>query len=141
MERISIRLELHGDVVSQKWIEDNVDGKGKYLRKAIDVLADEGYVTRTRQGGAYKIETIRPYREDDDQAEIDPGDTSSRPRPDLVPTLTSTPVLDLVPAARPHLGRGGCEHDSFWLARDGIRRCVICEPPAFPSEAVAEAIA
>lgn len=33
--------------------------------------------------------------------------------------------------------RDGCSHDAFWLARDGIRRCVVCEPPAFPSEVVA----
>lgn len=30
-----------------------------------------------------------------------------------------------------------CSHDAFWLARDGISRCAVCEPPAFPSEVVA----
>ena len=56
-----------------------------------------------RTAAAYRIEIVRPYREADDQAEIDPDEcpTSSRPRPDLVPTLTSTPILDLVPSSPP----------------------------------------
>ena len=39
-------------------------------------------------------------------------------------------------------GNGGlCTHPVLWLARDGIRRCVDCDPPAFPGEVVAEAAA
>jgi putative DNA primase/helicase len=31
-----------------------------------------------------------------------------------------------------------CGHSQLWLARDGRRRCLHCDPPAFPSEVVAE---
>lgn len=34
--------------------------------------------------------------------------------------------------------RGRCGHSRLWLARDGRRRCVLCDPPAFPSEVVEE---
>ena len=32
----------------------------------------------------------------------------------------------------------GCRHPVLWLARDGIRRCVTCDPPVFKSEIVQE---
>lgn len=35
--------------------------------------------------------------------------------------------------------RGECGHEEFWLARDGRRRCVTCEPPRFPGEVVRDA--
>jgi hypothetical protein len=31
-----------------------------------------------------------------------------------------------------------CTHSALWLARDGKRRCMSCEPPAFPGEIVPE---
>jgi len=34
-----------------------------------------------------------------------------------------------------------CGHAGSWLARDGRRRCRLCDPPTFPSEVVAEAAA
>ena len=105
MERISIKLELKDEPVSQRWIEENVTGKGEHLRTALEVLSDEGYIMRTETSRGHHIESVRPYREDADQAEIDPGDTSSptasQLRPDRVPNLTSTPIRDRVPASPP----------------------------------------
>jgi len=34
-------------------------------------------------------------------------------------------------------GAGICGHEQMWLARDGKRRCLVCEPPALPAEVVA----
>ena len=34
-----------------------------------------------------------------------------------------------------------CGHSDSWIARDGRRRCRLCDPPTFPSEVVAEAAA
>jgi hypothetical protein len=99
MERISIKLEIHDAAVSQKWIEDNVDGKGEYLRKALDVLADEGYITRQKDGKGYRIEPVRPYREADDKTtgDDDPETTSSRPRPDDSTSSRPRPETHLNP--------------------------------------------
>jgi hypothetical protein len=121
MERISMKLELLDETVSQKWIEDNVTGQGKYLRAALDVLTDEGYIARTKDGKGYRIESVRPYREDDDTAEFDPDEsscqTSSLPRLDLVPKLTSTPILDLVSSSPPKETRDEDEADLVSGAR------------------------
>jgi 5S rRNA maturation endonuclease (ribonuclease M5) len=38
-------------------------------------------------------------------------------------------------------GDGSCGHSEVWLARDGAWRCMACEPPTFPGEIIAEAIA
>jgi hypothetical protein len=37
--------------------------------------------------------------------------------------------------------RGDCDDSETWLARDGQRRCLNCEPPLFASEVVGEALA
>lgn len=55
-------------------------------------------------------------------------------------TTPTDPTLKVVPAGGNHPEQGvsaDCSHEMSWLARDGLRRCVICEPPAFPSEVVA----
>jgi hypothetical protein len=31
-----------------------------------------------------------------------------------------------------------CDHPRVWVARDGVRRCLTCEPPASPGEVVSE---
>jgi hypothetical protein len=124
MERISMKLELLDETVSQKWIEDNVTGQGKYLRAALDVLTDEGYITRAKDGKGYRIESVRPYREDDDTAEVDPDEssspTSSLPRLDLVSKLTSTPILDLVSSSPPKETSDEDEADLVSSARPHI---------------------
>jgi hypothetical protein len=33
-------------------------------------------------------------------------------------------------------GESACAHPVLWLARDGKRRCMDCEPPAFPAEVI-----
>jgi putative DNA primase/helicase len=53
----------------------------------------------------------------------------------------SRPLADGADAAahpRSHGAPAGCGHPRVWLARDGVRRCLVCEPPAFPAEVVSE---
>lgn len=47
-------------------------------------------------------------------------------------TTPGDPPFEVVPTSRYH-----CSHDAHWIARDGLRRCAVCDPPAFPSEVVA----
>lgn len=35
---------------------------------------------------------------------------------------------------------GECEHLELWLARDGKRRCLNCEPPMFAGEVVPDPV-
>jgi AAA domain len=76
-----------------------------------------------------------------------PGTTPTDPPIEVVPNDGNHLCVE-VPCQAPRLpgslycrAHGGtvaeCSHDAFWQARDGCRRCVVCEPPAFPSEVVA----
>ena len=82
-------------------------------RRACSASRTRGsHVSRSKVGSAYQVESLRPYREGDDGEENDSSPSSSQARPDLVPTLTSTPVLDKdeadpVPPPRPKLVRAG----------------------------------
>ena len=101
MERVSIELERQDEARPKKWIEDNVTGKADSKRSALEVLVDEGFVAvRTRSRGHY-FTSLRPFREADDRGDEEPGETSSLPRPNLVPSLRSTPSRDLVPSSPP----------------------------------------
>lgn len=87
MERISQKLELHGEPVSKTWIEENTDGQAKALRTAVDVLVDEGYVARTAGPNKSQFHTvIRSYRQSND----DPPTSPSPVRPQSVPSLRSS---------------------------------------------------
>ena len=106
MERVSERLEAQVERKSQRWIEENVTGKGTVIRKALEVLVDEGYVGH-EAGRGYL--SVRPYREADEEGvrpDRVPGDLTASPvRPDRVPNLVSSShnnaVLDRVPGASP----------------------------------------
>lgn len=96
MEKISRQLERETQPLSTKQIEDIKLGKTEYVRKALNELTEDGYLTRKNgPRGALLYTTTRPYREADQPTPA----TSSRPRPDLVPKLTST-TSSLVPLPR-----------------------------------------
>jgi hypothetical protein len=102
MECVSEYLASQDEPVSRASIERSVSGKAEYVRQAIGALVEEGYARETEgKGGAKPIEFVRFYREADDDFEGPEGEepTSSRPRPDLVPSLLSAPILDLVPSS------------------------------------------
>jgi hypothetical protein len=70
MERVSIFIENCADPQGRNTICDAIGGKGQYVRAAIDSLIREGYA-RAIEGarGAKFVESLRPYREDDDHAD------------------------------------------------------------------------
>jgi len=94
MERVSLRLEGQFEAQTQTWVERNVTGKPTGLRIALDVLADEGYVTREETTKGHFFTSVRPYREADDTAEEEGDETASPPRPHRVPSLQSTPTRE-----------------------------------------------
>jgi hypothetical protein len=66
MERVSIFLGA-GEAVSRNEVEQNVKGKDKYVRQAIDALVREGFAEEEDgPRGARLVRLIRPYREDDE---------------------------------------------------------------------------
>jgi hypothetical protein len=55
------------------------------------------------------------------------------------PVFGSTAPFERPERPQPrNTGESGCAHPILWLARDGKRRCMECEPPAFPGEVVPE---
>jgi hypothetical protein len=66
MERVSHYLERIGEA-AKTTIEHDVEGKGEYIRTALDVLVNEGYVQRRGGPRGSLIHTsIKAYREADD---------------------------------------------------------------------------
>ena len=89
MERISRALEIADEPAPKSWIEENVEGKGQFIRIALGELIEDGYVTAEKGARNATLHTlIRPFRE----ADVAPTSSSSPVRPDLVPDLTSRPV-------------------------------------------------
>jgi hypothetical protein len=107
MEKVSRQLEHETGPLSKKQIEDIKLGKSEYVRKALDALVTDGYLSR-QDGprGAHLYTSIRPFRE----ADIPQTATSSPPRPHLVPNLRSVPSSDLVPTT-PFRGSGRGQRD------------------------------
>lgn len=168
MERVSRKVEPEFEPVSLSWIETNVQGNRDARRTAVDVLVDEGFLDESAgPRGARLFRSQRPYREAEDDfrdVESEAAPTSPRPLPDLSQVLRSTPT-PTSPTAPPHGGdgRGGvdlsqsplpdfvplaavvvCEthpRGRHWQSRNGKWNCRVCEPPAFPGEVVAEAVA
>jgi len=126
MERVRQRLEMQTERKSQRWIEENVIGKGAGIRAAIERLVDEGYVDHETGRGYLSVvayrevddEEVRPDRVPDDEA-------ASAVRPGRVPDLRSTPHReadsDRVPGASPVRPEGrsapGCVPASPLLGR------------------------
>lgn len=90
MEKVSRQLERETAPLSTKQIEEIKLGKAEYVRKALAELSEDGYIRRDEgPRGALLYTSIRAFRE----ADQTPQTTSSRPRPDLVPDLTSRHVV------------------------------------------------
>jgi AAA domain-containing protein len=162
MERVSRKLEAEFEPRSQRWIEENVTGKGDALRQALGVLVDEGFIVRDELPKGYRFTSVRPFREADDEPPEVSGATASPPRPHRVPDLRSNPSTDRVPES-PHgdAGRGGVDKDALlrphrvpdsaaagvecprhgnsrhWRSKVGEVRCAECVPP-ITEAAVAE---
>ena len=70
MAKVSRYLELHGDESpSRNQIEQGVQGKGEYVRIAIDRLIEEGYAAGfSGPRGAKLVRLERPFAEDDEPA-------------------------------------------------------------------------
>lgn len=165
MERVSIRLENEVEARSKNWIEENVTGKGESIRTAVDVLVDEGFLRLEETPRGYYFTSVQAYRQADDRGDDEAAETSSQPRPNLVPSLRSTPSRDLVPSSPPIGDEGRAEVDkddlsrpdfvplaavvvcethpsaTHWQARSGKWYCHECQPPTFAGEVVAEAVA
>jgi hypothetical protein len=159
MERVSKKLEGEIEARSKKWIEGNVLGKASWMRAALEVLVDEGFVAREDTAKGHYFTSLRPYREADDDGDEGSDETSSLPRPNLVPSLRSTPSQDLVPSSlprrdevevevdfdppvRPHLVPAGGEctkHEGarLWQSRLGNVLCEECIPPVTEGAVVA----
>lgn len=74
MERVSRFLESRGEAATRAEIEDRVSGKASGIRRAIDVLVEEGNaVERPGLKGARPVELVNPYRESDDVPEDESG--------------------------------------------------------------------
>lgn len=66
MERVSRYLEIQAGPVSQRDIERDVSGKGKYLREAVQHLLRDAYATETPgPRGARLLTSTRAFRESD----------------------------------------------------------------------------
>ena len=66
MERVSCFLEETSGA-TKNTVETGVDGKAAYVRQALDVLVQEGFVSRTTGAHSALIHTsVKPYRETDD---------------------------------------------------------------------------
>ena len=92
------------------------------LAAAIEQLVEKVRVLRvvTEQTGGRPVTVYFP---------CDPSDISDQRS--LGEGLSSHKSL----SSRPEASR--CGHDTLWKARDGVLRCLDCEPPVFPAEVVA----
>jgi AAA domain-containing protein len=99
MERVSMRLEAEDEAQSQTWIEKNVTGKVPGIRQAVNVLVDEGFVSKNETSRGHFFAAVRPYRQADYEGDDESEETASPPRPHRVPDLLSTPPSDRVPAS------------------------------------------
>ena len=120
MERVSRKLEGEVEPVSQRWIEEQVSGKGSAIRTAVDVLATEAYLAKEKVGRGFGFTSVRPYREADDEPFEEVETTASPPRPHRVPNLGSTRSPDCVLSV-PYgdEGRTGVDMDEQ-LRPDGV---------------------
>ncbi len=90
MQKVSLYLELQPDrTASRNQIETEVEGRGEWIRKAIDALITDGNATQTAGSRRARLVTIiTSYRETDDTASLRP--TSSQFVPDEVISLRPT---------------------------------------------------
>lgn len=149
VERLAAWVEERGGQASRRDIQ-RAHVAGARTANEVDALIGRyrdtypGRVTEIERGGNASVEILAPLRrtreptvsplatpirtrganphEHDESACVPTGDTLSGD--------TSWGDIFYAPEAR-------CSHHALWLARDGIHRCFVCDPPAFPSEIVA----
>lgn len=68
MARVSDALEKGhlGTAPSLSAIEKDITGKRDYIRAAVDILIEEGYIVRTAKGQGFQHRLVRPYFEKHD---------------------------------------------------------------------------
>lgn len=82
MEKVSRYLELVTESVSRTQVEKDVTGKGTYIRQALDILRDEGFVDENPGPNRTQLVTsTEPYREAFDNTSSSPSPV----RPQSVP--------------------------------------------------------
>ncbi len=64
MERVSRKLEIVGNPLTRNQLVQDVKGRAKYIRMAIDALAREEFVAETEgPNRARLVSLLRPFRE------------------------------------------------------------------------------
>lgn len=88
MEKVSRYLEIIPDEpASVRHIESNVEGKSEFVRKALNTLVLEGWITESKGVRNSRLFTIKtPYRQSDDEHQTAPCPTVSHRVPDTVAT-------------------------------------------------------
>jgi AAA domain len=121
MERVSRTLEQQSESVSQTWIEKNISGKVVALRQAVEVLVEEGYLTKTEMPAprGWQIVSARPYREDADPVLEYEEEIASLSRPYRVPELVSV-TPDPIASPRPPSKRDGVAYRSATASLDRV---------------------
>lgn len=66
MARVSDVLACAGRPLNKREVETRTPGRAKYVRQALEVLVDEGYVRREKSGNAELHALIRPFAEGDE---------------------------------------------------------------------------
>jgi hypothetical protein len=67
MEKVSLYLERWNEPASRNQVEQDVQGKGEWVRRAIDVLVSEGYLVEFQgERRARLVKFVRPFRESDE---------------------------------------------------------------------------
>ena len=124
--KVREHLEQHPDASANSVIEATGGNRTKVLELVKQLRPDVGSDPLEPPG------TTQPGQRRDGGSRVGlyeaPGTTPTDPTLKVVPTDGNHPESGM---------SADCSHDMPWLARDGLRRCVICEPPAFPSEVVA----
>jgi hypothetical protein len=108
MEKVSRFLEQQTEPVSRNTVEQNVIGKGKYLRAAIDALITDGYADETAgPRGSRALTSSRPFRADlvpTSSPQIPHEQTNGSTSSQLVPPRPSSGTKNLVPSSLPLQG-------------------------------------
>ncbi|MGC9221759.1 MAG: AAA family ATPase [Solirubrobacteraceae bacterium] len=112
MERVSRYVE-GAPGASQADIETNVSGRSAVIRKAIQVLIEEGHLLREREGVAWRHTVSRPFRQDAEAAISSTRPISSQLVPD-------EPTGVLVHSSRPFKGED--EDGTRTTAQDSATR-------------------
>jgi hypothetical protein len=86
MERVSRHVEGHPGECTKDGLTKEVTGKKTYLRVAVDILTDEGFliVGPGRRSGSRVYTSVRPCREADDPRSDSYSDLAERVRRNMM---------------------------------------------------------